>query len=61
MEEIRGKNKSASAFVTGKMSLATGKEPPVSAMLVQGCFPLCHCDDYSQELSFVFIAVQTRD
>jgi hypothetical protein len=59
MEEIRGKNKSASTFGTGKMPLVTGKEAPVSAMLIQGCFPLCHCDDYSQEPPFVFTAVQT--
>ncbi|RHW37378.1 hypothetical protein D1B31_16595 [Neobacillus notoginsengisoli] len=32
---------------------------PVSAMQIPGSFPLCPCDDYSEELSLVVIAVQT--
>jgi hypothetical protein len=31
----------------------------VTAMSIQGSFPLCPCDDYSQELSLVVIAVQS--
>jgi hypothetical protein len=27
--------------------LVPGKEPPVSAMLIQGCIPLYNCDEYS--------------
>ncbi len=45
--------------MTGKNRLEPGKEPPVSAMLIHGCFPLCPCDEYSQKLSFVVSAVWT--